>query len=74
MRKTICVDFDGTIAKHEFPDIGPPIKEMADFLRGLDRKKYEIIIHTCRSNEDCRYVKGRDMVKEMDGFNEVFKK
>lgn len=64
-RKTICVDFDGTICKNEFPDIGEPIEDTIDYLRRLPEDEYVIVIHTCRANPDFHFYNGRDVFSEM---------
>jgi len=51
-RQTICVDFDGTIVEHAFPNIGAlkaGVKEAMDRLI----KKYRIKIYSYRSNAEC---------------------
>ncbi len=44
----ICVDFDGTIVKHEFPKIGEPIPGALESLKVL-QKVHNIILFTMRS-------------------------
>lgn len=48
-RYTICIDFDGTIVEHAFPEIGalkPGAKEAITRLH----KHYRIVISSCRSS------------------------
>lgn len=49
LKKTICVDFDGTIFTEvgKYPDIGVPYEGVAEALRELS-KDYKIRIYTCR--------------------------
>lgn len=47
----IAVDFDGTIVKHDFPEIGEPVPLALETLRRLRRSNNEIILHTMRSAE-----------------------
>lgn len=49
MKYTLCVDFDGTIVDHAFPEIGalkPGVKEALDRLS----KKFVIVVSSCRSS------------------------
>ena len=53
-KKTICLDFDGTIAQYEGwavngrLNLGDPIKGAKEFVEELKALGYNIIIHTCR--------------------------
>lgn len=49
MKKTLSIDFDGTIVEHEFPNIGPLIDGAKEALQRLS-KKYEIVISSCRAS------------------------
>ena len=44
----IGLDFDGTVCKHEHPDIGEPIPGCLDVLRELLDAGHEIVLWTCR--------------------------
>ena len=44
----IAVDFDGVLCEDRFPDIGPPNQRIIDMIRMLSRNGYEIILWTCR--------------------------
>lgn len=46
----IAVDFDGTIADGEFPDIGPPLPGAFETMRDLAKAGHRLILHTCRTN------------------------
>lgn len=53
--RSICVDFDGTIAKEvEYPDIGSPNEGVKEALGRLMDAGYEVTIFTCRMNRDGR--------------------
>lgn len=47
---TICVDFDGTIAEHEFPDIGRAVPGAFDWMRKWQEAGAKIILWTMRSD------------------------
>ena len=50
-KKTIAVDFDGTIAQlEEFPLIGEPISKAREALQSLKDRGFEIVVYTCRAN------------------------
>lgn len=46
----ICVDFDGTIVDHVFPDIGEAVPGAIDWLKKFSSLGGEIILFTMRSN------------------------
>lgn len=48
----IAVDFDGTLNKHEFPEIGQPNKRTIDFIKFHAAQGTKIILHTCRENDE----------------------
>jgi len=52
MKRIAIVDFDGTICDHMFPAAGEPKEGVADALRTLQAKGYEIHILSCRTSED----------------------
>jgi len=47
----IAVDFDGTIAIHEFPSIGEPIKGSIEGIKRLHELGHDLILWTCREGE-----------------------
>jgi hypothetical protein len=49
---TIAVDFDETITTRPFPEMGNPNHYICNWLRSLDKNEVNIIIHTCRVNEE----------------------
>ena len=46
----ICVDFDGTIVDHCFPDIGAPVPGAIDWLKRFRKSGALIILFTMRSD------------------------
>lgn len=51
-RKTIaCIDFDGTIVEHAFPNIGPPMPLAFEVLRAMKENGYILILFTCREDD-----------------------
>ena len=46
-----AVDFDGTIVKHEFPKVGPPVPGAIEGMRELVEGEHQIILYTMRSGE-----------------------
>lgn len=69
-RYTVCIDFDGTIVDHEFPEIGnlkPGAKEAIE--RIIER--YDVVISSCRSSNMFKNERNyRDHVQEMKEFLE----
>lgn len=47
----IAVDFDGTIAESEWPEIGAPMPGAIETLNALKKDGHSIILWTCRSKE-----------------------
>lgn len=49
----LCVDFDGTIVDHRFPDIGPPVPGAIWWIKTLQKAlDAKIILFTMRSNRE----------------------
>ena len=46
----ICVDFDGTIVDHRFPDIGKPVPDAIKWLKRIHRAGGKLILYTMRSD------------------------
>ena len=46
-----AIDFDGTVVKHEFPRVGPPVPGAIDGMRELVEGGHEIILYTMRSGD-----------------------
>lgn len=51
MKRIIAVDFDGTLVKHKFPDIGAPVDGAFAVLRELQAVGVHLILSTMRSGE-----------------------
>ncbi len=68
-RRTLVVDFDGTIVDHEFPGIGKLKAGAKEALIALS-KTFRIVIYSCRNN--AMEMHGTDMYfKAMKHFMEV---
>ncbi|GGG35108.1 hypothetical protein GCM10011344_39870 [Dokdonia pacifica] len=50
-KKTIAVDFDGTIVSNAYPDIGKPLLFAFDTLKKLQNEGHLLILWTYRSGE-----------------------
>lgn len=46
----ICVDFDGTIVDHSFPEIGEPVPGAIHWLKRLNKHGALLILYTMRSD------------------------
>jgi hypothetical protein len=46
----ICVDFDGTIVDHRYPEIGQPVPDAIKWLKILNNHGAKIILYTMRSD------------------------
>lgn len=51
-RRTIAVDFDGTVVKHDYPKMGPDVPLAATVLRKLVEKGHRIILWTMRDGKE----------------------
>jgi len=47
----VCVDFDGTLVDHRFPEIGPAVPLAFEFLHFFQEAKLRVILWTMRSND-----------------------
>lgn len=58
----VCVDFDGTIVDHRYPEIGLPVPEALPTLTEAQRRGAKLILHTMRDGEGlaqaCDYLEG----------------
>jgi len=61
----IAVDFDGTICKDAFPDIGEPHWNIIYMLRGMYEDRKRICIHTCRVNSHWGETIRKNQAEEM---------
>lgn len=46
----IAVDFDGTVVKHRFPQIGDEVPNCVKVLKALQAKGYKLVLNTMRSD------------------------
>lgn len=49
--KVVAVDFDGTIVRHAYPEIGEPVPLALEGLEMFQRKNWKIILHTMRGGD-----------------------
>ena len=47
--ETVVIDFDGTLCKFAFPDVGPPEPNVKEALTKLKELGYKICIHSVRT-------------------------
>ena len=47
----IAVDFDGTIVRHDFPEIGPEVPGALAVLDDLHEAGHTLLLHTARTEE-----------------------
>ena len=47
----ICIDFDGTIVDHRYPDIGQPVPGALECMKDLIATGAKLILFTMRSDE-----------------------
>ncbi len=55
----IAIDFDGTVVKHDYPEIGEDIGAVK-VLKALQENGHQFILYTMRDNHSC----GRNCLKE----------
>lgn len=48
----ICIDFDGTIVKHEYPSVGEPVPMALETMRDLQSIGHQLILYTMRSGKE----------------------
>jgi hypothetical protein len=51
MKKIICVDFDGTVVEHKYPDVGRDVPDAVRVLQLLQEYGVKLILWTMRSGE-----------------------
>jgi hypothetical protein len=56
----ICVDFDGTVVDHRYPDIGEPAPGAISWLKKLQRYGARLILFTMRSDSK----EGRPLLRD----------
>ena len=68
----ICIDFDDTIARNKYPDIGRPFPNVKESLQYLSELGYHLKIFSCRTNseENSNYKDQESMIKDyLNKFN-----
>ena len=50
-RKIIAIDFDGTLCKDAYPNIGVPLPYSIEYIKKLAAAGNTLILHTCRSGK-----------------------
>jgi len=51
MNKVILIDFDGTIVRGAFPEIGEPVPMAFEVMKELKEAGWKLILWTCREDE-----------------------
>lgn len=51
IKKIVCLDFDGTLVRSDYPDILGPIPGMIEFTHELKKRGYYIIVYSARISE-----------------------
>lgn len=49
---TVCVDFDGTVVTHEYPEVGQEVPNAVKVLKALEQKGVRIILWTMRHGDE----------------------
>jgi trehalose-6-phosphatase len=62
----ICVDFDGTVVDHRYPDIGEPAPGAITWLKKLQRHGARLILFTMRSDRQEGRTLLRDAVQYLE--------
>lgn len=73
-RRVASIDFDGTIVKHAFPNIGEPLEGAFEVLKELKEAGWVLVLNTCREDEKRAYLTEavqfcRENGVEFDGVN-----
>ena len=56
MSLKICVDFDGTVTKHEYPRVGADVDGAVRVLKRLVKADHKIILYTMRSGPTLKHA------------------
>jgi len=69
----ICIDFDGTIVEHSYPEIGDPLPQAIEVIKEIQQAGHKIILWTCREGNTLQqavdFCRKHDI--EFDGVNEA---
>ena len=63
----ICVDFDGTIVDHNYPDIGKPVPGAIEWMKKWSRQGGKLILYTMRADSNAAgkvLTEARDYLRE----------
>jgi hypothetical protein len=76
MSLVLAIDFDGTIAMPDWPDIGPEIEGAIDTLKHFQSRGCKLILWTCRSKrsglpEAIWWCRERDLNFESENTNAI---
>lgn len=52
--EVICVDFDGTLVEHRFPEIGRPKDAVIEWVKQHQKLGTKLILWTCREDHPSR--------------------
>lgn len=50
LKMIICVDFDGTVVDHVYPELGQPVPHAIKWLKKFNEQGADIILYTMRSD------------------------
>lgn len=76
MNRVALIDFDGTIAEHDYPDIGKPLPGAFDTLRDMQKAGWILVLWTCREDGKRKFLTEaiefcREHGLEFDAINET---
>ena len=63
----ICVDFDGTCVRHEFPKVGQTVEGAAEVLQELVKEGHKLILFTMRANRPVGGNTGDSDIQDVTG-------
>ena len=69
MKKVIAIDFDGTLVRHLFPEIGEQIHIAFAMCMKWKREGHKLILWTCRNNEDPQFKSYNILTEAVDFCN-----
>lgn len=49
--KILAIDFDGTICRHGWPDIGEPLPYAFEVMKRLQKMGHHLVLNTCREDD-----------------------
>lgn len=63
-RHDVLVDFDGTLSRFKYPDMGPPIPGAREFLQELRRMGLRIVVWSSRLSPQFRVTAERNAMRK----------